>query len=109
MALIKLQIITPVSQNNWSKSVKEVTTSEYNKWVRISNWYANIIMIYIYIHIHTHTPHIHIHTYRGSHDLVKEPVKYSSSLCLDRSTLVSMFKARYGYDQMNFIDTEHCS
>jgi len=53
MALIKLQIITPVSQNNWSKSVKEVTTSEYNKWVRISNWYANIIMIYIYIYTHT--------------------------------------------------------
>jgi hypothetical protein len=60
MALIKLQIITPVSQNNWSKSVKEVTTSEYNKWVRISNWYANIIIIYIYIHRHTHT---HTHTY----------------------------------------------
>jgi hypothetical protein len=55
MASIKLQIITPVNQNNWPKSVKEVTTSEYNKWVRISNWYAKIIMLYIYIHTHTHT------------------------------------------------------
>jgi len=74
--------------------VKEVTTSDYNKWVRISNWYAKIIMLYIY---------------SGSDDLVKESVRYSSALCLDRSTLVSMFKAWYGHDQMNFIDTEHCS
>ena len=52
MALIKSQIIIPVNQNNWSKSVKEVTTIEYNKSVRISNWYAKIRMLYIYIYIY---------------------------------------------------------
>jgi len=75
MALIKSQIITPVTKNNWTKSIKEVTTSEYNKWLRISNWYAKIIMLYIYIYIYTYThTHIHTYTYRGSHNLVKEPV-----------------------------------
>jgi hypothetical protein len=31
--LIKWQIITPVNQNKWSKSVQEVTVSQYTNWV----------------------------------------------------------------------------
>jgi hypothetical protein len=32
--VIKSQIITPVNQNKWPKSVKVVTVSHYHKWVR---------------------------------------------------------------------------